>query len=156
MRPLSEAAARVAGKSFERKYVALGRIVGQWSEIVGESLAGKAQPVKILYRKREKQTKPDAVLEIAVSSAEATLLHYQKDLILERINRIFGEDWITAIRFINAPANVSRPFRRKKTAALLTGEEKKHLSHMLEDVADGDIRARLEILGQAILTEKTQ
>lgn len=156
MRPLSEAAARVAGKSFERKYIALGRIVKHWNDIVGESLAGKAQPLKIHYRKREKQEKPDAVLEIAVSSADATLLHYQKDLILERINRIFGESWITAIRFVNAPANVTRPFRRKKTAPPLTNEKKKHLSHMLEDVADADIRARLETLGQSILTENAQ
>lgn len=156
MRPLSEAAARVAGKSFERKYIALGRIVSNWSDIVGAKLASKAQPLKILYRKKEKQEKPDAILEIATSSAEATLLHYQKDLILERINRIFGESWITGIRFVNTPANASPASRRKKNAAPLTNEKKKHLSHMLEDVADADIRARLETLGQAILTEHTQ
>lgn len=156
MRPLSEAAARVAGKSFERKYIALGRIVNHWNEIVGEKLAGKAQPLKIHYRKREQQNKPDAILEIAVSGAEATLLHYQKDLILERINRIFGENWITGIRFANIPANTHTVFRRKKSHAPLTSEKKKHLSHMLESVADADIRTRLENLGQAILTENGQ
>ncbi|MCC6598259.1 MAG: DUF721 domain-containing protein [Alphaproteobacteria bacterium] len=155
MRPLSEATARVAGKSFERKYIALGRIVNHWNDIVGTKLADKAQPMKIHYRKKkEHAAKPDAVLEIAASSADATLLHYQKDLILARINQIFGESWITGIRFINTPVNASGlTRRRKKTVQPLTGEKKKHLSLILEDVADADIRVKLENLGQAILAE---
>jgi hypothetical protein len=114
MRPVSEAAARIADISFSRKYIALGRIVSHWGEIVGAQLAHKAQPVKINYRKKDRGQKPDACLDIAVSSADATLLHYQKDLILERINQIFGERWITAIRFVHAPANTDAAFRRKK------------------------------------------
>ncbi len=152
MRPLSEAAARIAGKSFERKYIALGRIVNSWNDIVGAKLADKAQPVRIVYRKKDKQKSPDALLEIAASSADATLLHYQKDLILERINQIFGERWITAIRFVNVAANTG-PFRRKKAQKPLTNPEKKHLSDMLQEIADEEVKKRLESLGQAILTE---
>lgn len=152
MRPISEATARVAGKSFERKYIALGRIVNSWAEIVGQTLADKAVPIKIHYRKSDKKKAAEATLEIAASSADATLLHYQKGLILERINQIFGERWITAIRFVNVPANTT-PRRRKKAQIPLTNPEKKHLSDMLESVADEDIRLRLEHLGQAIWME---
>lgn len=155
MRPLSEATARIAGKSFERKYIALGRIVNHWDDIVGTKLADKAQPVKIHYRKnkKDKKAKPHATLEIAASSSNATLLHYQKDLILERINQIFGERWITAIKFVHVPANTTSSFR-KKTKRPLTPSEKKALSGALVSVQDCDMKARLESLGQKILMEE--
>jgi len=153
MRTLSEATAKIAGKSFERKYIALGRIVNNWNDIVGEKLADKAQPVKISYRKKKGASKPDATLEIAASSSNATVLHYQKDLILERINQIFGEQWISAIRFVNVPSNTQGKIL-KKAKAPLTESEKKTLSDMVFDIEDGEIRSRLEHLGQAIIMDE--
>lgn len=152
MRPLSESTARIAGQNFERKFIALGRIVSHWTDIVGEDLSQKACPVKIIYHKKPRGSKPDAVLEIACSSAEATLLHYQKDLILERINQIFGERWITAVRFVQNPANNPSSLR-KKMQTPLTQREKHTLSSLLSSVEDQDVRARLENLGQAIIME---
>lgn len=155
MRPLSEATSRIAGKSFERKYIALGRIVNHWNDIVGAALAHKTQPIKIHYRKKEKQKSPDAMLEIAASSADATLLHYQSDLILERINQIFGERWITSVKFVSAPLH-SPLARRKRARPTLTADKKKHLSEMLQTIADDDIKLRLEQLGQAVMMEEAQ
>lgn len=152
MRPLGEATARVSGKSFSRKYIALGRILNNWEEIVGKDLADKAQPVKIRYYKKEKQKKPRAALDIAVSPAQATLLHYQKGLILERINHIFGDKWITAIKFVTRPANNKAVAPEKKEdLPPLTPSEKKRLSTVLDKVADKDIQERLSRLGQAIV-----
>ena len=153
MRPLSESTARVSGQCFERKYIALGRVVKHWREIVGESLADKAAPIKIHYRKKPNGQKPEASLDIAVSSADATLLHYQKGLILERINNIFGERWINAIRFVSVPANTT-PIKSKKIKVPLTLNEKKTLSGMLAVVEDADIQGRLQSLGEAILTDQ--
>ena len=152
MKPLSEATARIAGKSFERKYIALGRIVNNWEDIVGQKLADKAQPVKIHYKKKKGADKPDAMLEIAASSANATLLHYQKDLILERINQIFGDRWISGIRFVNIPSNTETKIR-KKPKAPLTEDEKKTLSEALNSIDDEDMKNRLEFLGQAIILD---
>lgn len=156
MRPISEATARIAGQNFSRKYIALGRIVNCWNEIVGAELADKAQPVKIRYNRKHKHKrteKPEAALDIAVSSADATALHYQKDLILERINQIFGERWITAIRFVTMPVS-QPPLKRRKVKTPLTDAEKNSLSVMLKDIEDNDIRQRLEGLGQAIIAEE--
>ncbi len=152
MRRLSEATAKIAGKSFERKYVALGRIVNNWRDIVGEKLADKAQPVKIDYRKSKNKQKPEATLEIAATSADATALHYQKDLILERINQIFGDRWVTGIRFVNVPSNMQTKSFKKPKAPLTEGE-KKTLSDMLLNIEDGDMRSRLEHLGQSIIMD---
>lgn len=152
MRPLSESVAKIAGKSFERKYIALGRIVNNWPDIVGHKLADKAQPVKILYRKQADKKVQDATLEIATSSANATMLHYQKDLILERINQVFGERWITAIRFVNTPSNTVST-KRKKPKVPLTEREKKTLSDMVFNIDDEDMKERLQRLGQAIIMD---
>lgn len=153
MRHLSDSAARVAGKCFERKYIALGRIVKHWHEIVGESLADKASPIKIHYRKKVKGKPAEAKLDIAVSSANATVLHYQKDLILEKINNIFGERWVTAIRFVNVPVN-NAVFKPKKVKQPLTSHEKKTLSDMLVGVEDIDIQNRLQSLGESLLMDQ--
>lgn len=160
MRPLSEAASSVTNAVFGRKYIALGRIVSQWSEIVGADLSSKAQPVAIKYRnykdKGGKASKtPDATLEIATSSAHATRLHYQKDLILERINRIFGERWITAIRFVNVPSNVSERPKIQK-AKELSPEEKNYIRETLDYITDIEVRNRLENFGTALMLDKKQ
>ncbi|MBL4804479.1 MAG: DUF721 domain-containing protein [Alphaproteobacteria bacterium] len=153
MRRLSDATAKIAGKSFERKYIAIGRIVNNWSDIVGPKLADKAQPVKIHYRKQKNQPKPLATLEIATSSADATAMHYQKDLILERINQLFGEQWISAIRFVAIPSNAPiKPIKKRK--APLTSDQKKTLSDMVLSVEDEYMRDRLKQFGEHIITSE--
>ena len=149
MRPLSEATAKIAGKSFERKYIALGRIVNNWEDIVGQSFADKAQPMKIHYRKQKGKDKPLAILEIATSSADATRLHYQKGLILERMNQLFGERWITDLKFAPIVSNSSTK-RMKKTPSPLTSEQKKRVSEIVLDIVDVEIKQRLEKLGHNI------
>lgn len=153
MRHISDSAARVSGKCFERKYIALGRIVKHWGDIVGQSLADKATPVKIHYRKKNKGKPAEAKLDIAVSSAHATALHYQKDLILEKINNIFGEQWVTAIRFVNIPVN-SQEFKPKRIKKPLTSDEKKTLSDMLVGVEDEDMQKRLLSLGESLIMDQ--
>ena len=161
MKPLSHSAARIAGKSFERKYVALGRIVKAWAQIVGTDLASKAQPVKINYRKRERGKANEARLDIAVNSADATILHYQKDLILERINQVFGERWVTDIRFVHVPTDstVLKPSSARQHPGLSDQEQETLqgvLGGMLQDVEDADIRERLKTLGTSVITKEYQ
>lgn len=149
MRPLSESAARVSGKCFQRKYISLGRIVKHWPEIVGQRLADKAVPVKIHHRRAAKGKLAQNSLDIAVDSANATALHYQKGLILEKINQVFGEAWITSIRFVHIPVNNSRP-PPKKVLPPLSSSEKKLLSETVSRITDSEIQDRLRSLGEAI------
>ncbi len=153
MRPISEATSRVSAKNFSRKYIALGRLINQWTEIMGEDFADKAQPVKIHYKKSRKNNSPYASLDIATSASNATILNYQKGLIQERINSLFGSDWIKDIRFIvSDSSNVKK--MTKKAKPPLTTSEKKYLSKVLDQIEDPDIKEKLESLGKAILTDK--
>ena len=159
MRSLSEAARLVTSKTFGRKFIALGRILAHWPEIVGAEMAAKAQPVKIHHRvpkdKALREAKPaDVTLEIAVDSAYATLLHYQKDVMLERMNALFGERWITAIRFVPNIANLPQK-PPKKPLPPLNAAQKNSLSQSLSCIEDTELKERLSRLGEAVYSENT-
>ena len=153
MNPVSRSVPKLLGKVFERKYIALGRIVTHWKEIVGPDFAERAQPAKINYRKPKiAKEKATATLEIAASSADCAVLVYQKDVILQRINQIFGDRWVTDIKFRHVEPK-AKPKIQKRTKNL-TEDEKNHLSQLLESVDDPDIKERLAKLGQSILQEQ--
>jgi hypothetical protein len=153
MKPVSRSVPKLLGKVFERKYIALGRIVTHWKEIVGPDFAERAQPAKIHYFKPKiAKEKPTATLDIAASSADCAVLMYQKDVILQRINQIFGDSWITDIKFKHVEPRIKvKPPKRTKN---LTEDEKNHLSQLLETVDDPELKERLAKLGQSILQEK--
>jgi hypothetical protein len=155
MRPLAEATSRIVSQNCSRKYVALGRILSQWTEVMGSEFADKAQPLKLNYRKNTQSKTPQATLDIATTSSYATILPYQKGLILERINRIFGDQWITDVRFVVTPSGAGEVSKKKIPPAPLTGEGKRYLSDTLGSVEDQEMRIKLENLGKAILTEST-
>jgi hypothetical protein len=161
LRPLADSVARLTKQTFSRKFVSLGRILSQWDDIVGPAMAVKAQPQKIHYRKPKNASEsPQATLDIAVSSADATTLHYQKDLILERLNQLFGEKWITGIKFVHlSPENsrdsgISQPYTAPPRA--LTSDENEEIEKTLSGIDDPDLRKRLESLGQCVLRKGTR
>lgn len=133
----------------------LGRLVTHWTDIVGKDLADRAQPVKIRYRKVPGEKSPEAVLDIAAPTAEATLLHYRKDLILERINQIFGEKLVTALRFVPLASNEAPPRRpsllRRRP---VSPAEKEQLANILDKIDDPGLKERLETLGTSILQDR--
>ncbi len=153
MRPISESTARIADKNFSRKYIAIGRIIKQWSDIMGKDFANKAHPLKINYRKSGKTKKATATLDIATNSSYATILPYQKGIILERINRLFGDNWISDIRFVVSDITEPTPNLNKKAVLPLTNNEKNYLSNTLNQINDPELKKRLENLGKAILTD---
>lgn len=151
LKPISDSVARLTKSSFSRKFVSLSRILTQWEEIVGNEMAGKTQPAKLHYRKpKAANESPKATLDIAASSADATVLHYQKGLILERINQLFGERWVTDIKFIHVT-----PLGKKEsvriTPRMPTKEDIEKLHATLASIEDEEIKKRLERLGQGVL-----
>jgi hypothetical protein len=161
LRPLADSVAKLTKETFSRKFVSLGRILSQWDDIVGPAMAVKAQPQKIHYRKPKNATEaPQATLDIAVSSADATTLHYQKDLILERLNQLFGEKWITGIRFVHVSPTSPEKNSGLTSSVLpdrpLTQEENGRLNESLSEIDDPDLRKRLESLGRSVLRKRAQ
>lgn len=151
MKALSQSTAQVVSKNCSRKFIAVGKIVQVWPQIIGEKLAAEAVPVRIQYSKpSSKRAEPEAVLYIETSSAYSTSLHYQKDVLLERISQLFGAGWITDIR-IKVHAGKMPAKVKKNAAAPLTKREKNHLSELLGALDDSDMADRLQRLGEGII-----
>ncbi len=150
---VSENVPKLTGKVFSRKYISLGRVVSYWPEIIGREMAERACPVKINYRKPKKKTaRPEATLEIAASSADAAVMQYQTGVILERINQIFKDRWITSIRFVHLPAN--RAGNKKELKRISLDHEKQaFLGSMLDEVSDPEIKERLGSLGAHVISK---
>ena len=156
LRPLSTSISKLTSATFSKKFVALGRVLNNWNDIIGPEMAFKTQPSKIYYRKpKSNADKPQATLEIAVTSSDAAILHYQKDLILARINQIFGDQWITAIRFVHIPANTESSFLSDRVSTTgLAQADVDQIKNDLSGIVDEDIRNCLEKLGQSILKKE--
>lgn len=156
LRPLSTSVSKLTSETFSKKFVALGRVLNNWNDIIGPEMAVKAQPVKIYYRKpKVTGDKPEATLEIAATSSDATILHYQKDLILARINQLFGDQWITGLRFVHVAANTENPYApSRKLAAPLPQADLDSLKQDLSQIEDEEIRNCLEKLGQSVLKKE--
>jgi hypothetical protein len=118
---LSRSIRDITGKTFARKFITLGRVINYWPQAVGPELAAKTYPVGMKVRKAQGSNKQgktekssitqqplEAILEIAASSADSTVLHYQKGLILERLRTLLGAAMIVDIRIThNAQAPIS-------------------------------------------------
>lgn len=166
LKPLSSSVAKITAETCSRKFVALGRILTQWCDVVGVEMAAKTHPLKITYRKpKSKHEKPQASLDVAATSSDAAILHYQKELLIERINCIFGNSWITSIRFVHLAGNSNIEsteiqdridyLRRQKLAAIsLTDTNKTLLNEHLKNCNDPDLRSLLEKLGESVLKKK--
>lgn len=161
LKPLSHSVANITRQSFAKKFVALSRILEHWPDIIGTDFAAIAQPQKLSYRKpKTKDDKPEATLHIMVSPADATSLHYQTDLILERINQIFGDRWVTKIKFEpvsgTTALNVDMRPRMPTPPKPLAPQAQDRLNDVLRDISDPEIRLRLEKLGQGVLRKQPQ
>jgi len=152
---VSTAVPKVTDKTFKRKYIALGKIVTRWREIIGDKMAAHAQPLKIHYRKpKRKGDNPSVTLDIATSSAQAATLIMQKGIILEKINMIMDGAPVTDIRFVHqALASKERP---TKKVPPLTEDEKNSLSQMLNEIEDSELKERLSSMGEAVIKDSNK
>lgn len=153
MRLISKTVPKVAGQIFQKKYILLGRIVTQWEDIVGKEMASKAQPVKLKFRKMPDNSK-QFTLEIAANTAEATILQYRIDLILEKLNMVLGENMVSAIRFVPISSNSAKPIITPRRRPPLDCDDQKYLSKTLENIEDPDIQEKLKSLGASFLQDK--
>lgn len=150
LKHLSKSISKVSGKTFERKFVTLGRLLNHWDLIVGKELAGSTTPIKITYRKNGKDKKLGLI--IATDSSQAMLLHYRKDLIMQKINQILGDTTISEIRFVDRESKKPQRNTHKKTKRLTQNQEQ-DLSETLDNIDDADLKKTLERFGQSLMID---
>ena len=153
---ISSPVRHLTSRNVTRKYITLGKVIGFWADIVGPELAAKTCPIGMSVRKTGggQQAKNgrnlEAVLEISATSAEATLLHYQKNLILERLKQALGDTIVVDIKVTHGGARLNTTL--PPAPPPLTAQGKTCLSMGIDGVTDPELRAALENLGRWIET----
>ncbi len=138
----------------ERRGFAETRLLTHWAEIVGQTVAAIAQPVKVSYAREGF----GATLTVLTDGARAPELQMMLPELKEKVNACYGYSAISRIRITQtaevgfaeqAVAFTHKPVAPKTLSVSQTAE----LSDSLAPVADDRLRAALENLAKNVLTK---
>jgi hypothetical protein len=148
---------RHAGRGFAALLKTLDERFGQgpdalrarWREIVGEALAGRSEPVKLV-----KSRTGGATLELKVAGPVAALVQHQAPLILDRVNLYLGPGAVARLRIVQGP--LSPGAARPKAAGPrvrppLDAAAERALADGLAATPEGPLKAALMRLGREVL-----
>jgi hypothetical protein len=153
-RPPRHAARGLAAtiKALEAKFGgAGGDLKTRWREIVGDSLAARSEPVKLV-----KARAGGATLELRVAGPVAALIQHQAPLILDRLNLYLGEGTVARLRIVQGPlsrdaglARPTAPIRRARPPLDAAAEQ--GLAEDLAGTPEGPLKQALSRLGREVL-----
>ncbi|MEO6339373.1 MAG: DciA family protein [Caulobacteraceae bacterium] len=128
-----------------------GGLAARWREIVGETLAKRTEPVKLV----KPRGGGGSVLELRVEGPAAALIQHQAPEILDRVNLLLGAGTVAKLRIVQglvrqgaAAAAMSGPKRRPGP---LDAAAEAGLAKDLAEVPDGPLKQSLLKLGRAVL-----
>ena len=140
----------------ESRGFAVARLLTHWSDIVGESTASIAKPVKVHYPKGSF----GATLVLLAKGAHAPMLQAGLEAIRERVNACYGYNAISRIRITQtAPegfAEEQAAFAAKPKDAPAPLPADSAEARRIAGVGDADLRAELEKLGARLASPSTR
>jgi hypothetical protein len=130
-----------------------GALQARWREIVGETLARRTEPAKLV----KSRTGAPATLEIRVEGPSAALIQHQSADILARVNLFLGADAVGRLRIVQGPIAPraatpapKAPWRNRPPP--LDAALEAELARSVETAENPRLRAGLERLGRAVLS----
>ncbi len=128
-----------------------------WPELCGEKLAGRTQPLKVIWPRR---TGPDdkfepGILTIACEGAAALDLQYSTTELISRINGFFGYSAVHRIRIEQRPVDQFRSVTRKQPPSVPEAV-RKDIERQVESIEDEGLRHALERLGGSVKTQMSR
>jgi hypothetical protein len=173
-RSLSDLVPGLAKNILGRKSVLFGKLLGEWPNIAGAEMASKAMPMELKFAKKPPARSPakagaqslkntgsllsqghrqsQAVLHLAVQSAFALEVSYQKSLLIERLNMFFGYPAIKDIKIIQQTNIMDKNKAATPVNRPLTLQEEQNISEMVGKIQENDLQTALRNLGKAILS----
>lgn len=147
LRAVAATVASVAGPALRKRGLAQGRLLTDWSEIVGTKLAEISRPEKLVPAKG---ADGGGTLEVRVAGPWAVEIQHLAPTIVERINRYFGYAAVARLRLVNAPVAGTAPTPRPASKPTDPAAEQK-LDSALANIDDPALREALAGLGRALL-----
>lgn len=148
LRSVAGPASGAARPILKKRGIAEGRIVSDWPEIVGPSLAACSCPETLVTGRGEDAPR---VLRVRVDGPLAVELQHLEPQVIERINSYFG------YKAVERLAIVRGPLPRRSVATVPSPEPDAAAVHEIEQrlqaIDDDELRAALGALGRAVLAD---
>ena len=132
----------------------------RWREIVGDRLAARTEPVKLV---KGRGGQPGA-LEIRVDGPAAALIQHQAPEILARVSLFLGAGVIDRLRIVQGPVRPRDPDGsrgaspgppRRRSRPPLDAAAEAELTASLEAATEGPLKSALIRLGREVLRERS-
>ena len=152
LRALGETVSAVAAPMLGRRGFAGTRVVAEWPSIVGDQLAGRSLPERVV---RAPGGRGGGTLHVRISSGSLALeLQHLEPLIVERINTYFGYQAVTRLKLIQGPI----PERRLERAppCILAPADAATVERLVAPIEDGPLQQALRDLGRSLLTRTSE
>ncbi len=138
----------------------LAPLAKRWREVVGELLARRTEPVRLIRPRGRTAAEGGATLEVRVDGPAAALLQHQAPEILSRADLVLGQGAVTKLRIVQGPvraavsaAELPKPAVRRRGAAPLDAAAEAELALGLAEAPEGPLKAALLRLGRAVLRD---
>ena len=154
-RPLSDLVPGLTKDILGKKSLLFGKMLSEWRDIAGADIAAKTTPLDLKYAKKLDK-KSQATLHLAVQSAYALELSYQKSLLIERLNMFFGYPAIKDIKMVQQDNVMGNKKTSTKPPRLLTMQEEQVLDDLVGGIQENDLQTALKNLGKAITSRQTK
>jgi hypothetical protein len=154
-------AGRALGKTIKALDERFGRgadgLKARWSEIVGQALARRTEPSKLV----KPRAGGGAALELRVEGPSAALIQHQAPDILARVNLFLGAGSVTSLRIVQGPlrglakrAPLPGPAARRRAKGPLDAAAEQALGESLAGLPEGRLKRALAALGREVMRDR--
>ena len=155
-RSISELMPEIGRAAFRRYGFIQSSVVSRWDEIVGSRYADVSLPESIRFPRGEKEC---GTLNLLVSGAHATMMQHIAPDIIERVNRFFGYNAVSQVRFRQGVIEKASDAGLSSTRRAVPPPSLKPVSialgENLRDIGDPELNRVLESLSAAIASTDT-
>ena len=144
-------------RTTESRGFAQSRLLTQWAEVAGETVAAIARPVEVSYGRAGM----GATLTLLTTGANAPMLEMQKERLREKVNAIYGYNAIARVRITQTAATgfaegqVEFDHRPKASGTRPSDPGlRRQAAAQAGSIDDGALRDALEKLGENILIKR--
>ena len=152
LRALAETVSSVAAPMLGRRGFAGTPVVAEWSSIVGDQLAGRSLPERVV---RAPGGRGGGTLHVRISSGSlAQELQHLEPLIVERINTYFGYQAVTRLKLIQGPI----PERGAEPASpcVLAPADEATIEGLAASIEDPTLRQAIRDLGKRLFARTSE
>jgi hypothetical protein len=144
-RALAEAVASIAAPLLGRRGLADGRVVAEWASIVGEPLAVRSLPEKLVRAPEGR----GGTLHVRVGSGALALeLQHLEPVVLERINTYFGYRAVERLKLVQGPLPACATTGLPPPSP--TPADEARAEALVADIDDPELRRTLAGLGKQL------